>query len=194
MKLLNENRNYIIIALLSCAAVFFLPMLGSSVGMALLIPDTFAGWAVYLITKFCIVVINLLIFDQFMKRAKINASSDSLFQEAERIMRELIGEEKDEEPAPAQYYIKKMYRSKMLSTAIFTILGVFGFTNAVLTFDWVSMLSYFFTIMMGLIYGWAAMADAEQIWIEKHYTYAKYLQKTTLLAKEEVSEKEKTTI
>lgn len=198
MKLLNENRNYIIIALLSCAAVFFLPMLGSSVGMALLIPDTFAGWAVYLITKFCIVVINLLIFDQFMKRAKINASSDSLFQEAERIMRELIGEEKDEEPAPAQYYIKKMYRSKMLSTAIFTILGVFGFTNAVLTFDWVSMLSYLFTIMMGLIYGWAAMADAEQIWIEKHYAYAKYLQKTTLLAQqkeaEEVSEKEKTTI
>lgn len=193
MKLLNENRNYIIIALLSCAAVFFLPMLGSSVGMALLIPDTFAGWAVYLITKLCIVIINLLIFDQFMKRAKINASSNSLFQEAERIMRDLIGEEKDEEPAPAQFYIKKMYRSKMLSTAIFTILGVFGFTNAVLTFDWVSMLSYLFTIMMGLIYGWAAMADAEQIWIEKHYTYAKYLQKTTLLA-EEVSEKEKTTI
>lgn len=200
MNLLNENRNYIIIALLSCAAVFFLPMLGSSVGMTLLIPDTFAGWTVYLITKTCIVVINLLIFDQFMKRAKINAGKNPLFQKAEEIMREMAGKNENEVPAPAQFYIKKMYRSKMLSTAIFTILGVFGFTNAVLTFDWVSMLSYVFTIMMGLIYGWAAMADAEQIWIERHYVYAKYAHENLLMSEanktavptEENGEKEKT--
>lgn len=172
---INDNRNYIIIGLLSCLAVFFLPMLGSHIGLAFILPNTVAGWVVYLITKGCIVVINLLIFDQFMKRAKINAAQNSLFQEAESIMLQLQPQESDEIPLPAQFYIKKMYRSKMLSTGIFTVLGVFGFTNAVLTFDYVSMLSYIFTILMGLIFGWIAMADAEEIWCKRHYAYAKFL-------------------
>jgi hypothetical protein len=174
---IRNNRNYIIIALLSVAAVFFLPMLGSSLGLALNIPNTVAGWIVYLITKFCIVVINIMIFDQFMKRAKVNAAQDPLFQKAEAIFLSMLPQTIEDTPLPAEVYIQKLYKNKVISTAIFTILGVFGFTNAILTFDWVSMLSYVFTITMGLVFGWAAMIDAEQIWKEKHYKYAIHQQK-----------------
>lgn len=174
---IRNNRNYIIIALLSVAAVFFLPMLGSSLGLALNIPNTIAGWIVYLITKFCIVVINIMIFDQFMKRAKVNAAQDPLFQKAETIFLSMLPQTIEDTPLPAEVYIQKLYKNKVISTAIFTILGVFGFTNAILTFDWVSMLSYIFTITMGLVFGWAAMIDAEQIWKEKHYKYAIHQQK-----------------
>lgn len=168
-----ENRNYIIIALLSILAVFFLPFLGSTVGLAWNIPNTVAGWVVYIITKLCIVVINMLIFDQFMKRAKINVKDNPYFKQAEEI---LVEKELEEEPLPAEFYINKMYRSKMLTTVIFTILGVVGFSNAVLTFDWVSMLTYIFTIIIALVFGWISMAEAEQVWIEKHYRYAKKVQ------------------
>ena len=174
---IRNNRNYIIITLLSVAAVFFLPMLGSSVGLALNIPNTVAGWVVYLITKFCIVMINIMIFDQFMKRAKVNAAQDPLFQKAEAIFLSMLPQTIEDTPLPAEVYIQKLYKNKVISTAIFTILGVFGFTNAILTFDWVSMLSYIFTITMGLVFGWAAMIDAEQIWKEKHYKYAIHQQK-----------------
>lgn len=174
---IRNNRNYIIITLLSVAAVFFLPMLGSSVGLALNIPNTVAGWIVYLITKFCIVMINIMIFDQFMKRAKVNAAQDPLFQKAEAIFLSMLPQTIEDTPLPAEVYIQKLYKNKVISTAIFTILGVFGFTNAILTFDWVSMLSYIFTITMGLVFGWAAMIDAEQIWKEKHYKYAIHQQK-----------------
>lgn len=174
-KMVADNRNYIIIAILSVAAVFFLPFLGTSIGLGFAIPNTAAGWVVYVITKLCIVVINLLIFDQFMKRAKVNASASPYFQEAEQILRT---HSPDDEPIlPAATYIRSMYRSKMISTAIFTVLGVFGFTNAILTFDWVAMLSYIFTILMGLVFGWISMSEAEVIWIEKHYKYAKQVER-----------------
>lgn len=169
-----ENRNYVIIALLSILAVFFLPFLGTTVGLEWNIPNTTAGWIVYVVTKLCIVIINMLIFDQFMKRAKINVKDNPWFKKAEEI---LVEKDDTEEPIlPAEYYINKMYRSKMITTVVFTILGVIGFSNAVLTFDWVSMLTYIFTILIALVFGWISMAEAEQVWIEKHYKYAKKVQ------------------
>lgn len=174
-SLINQYRNYFIIGILAAIAVFFLPMLGTSVGLAFVVPNTVAGWIVYVSTKLCIVVINLLIYDQFMKRAKINVRDDPKFVEAERILNEEL--DGIDDALPAAYYIKRMYRSKMTSTAIFTILGVFGFTNAILTFDWVSMLSYTFTIIMALTFGWISMGEAEVIWIEQHYKYAKRVER-----------------
>lgn len=174
-NLINEYRNYFIIGILATMAVFFLPMLGTTAALQFVLPNTVAGWIVYVSTKLCIVVINLLIYDQFMKRAKINVKDDPMFIEAERILAGYFNEEED--ILPASYYISKMYRSKMTSTAIFTILGVFGFTNAILTFDWVSMLSYTFTIIMALTFGWISMGEAELVWIERHYKYAKKIER-----------------
>lgn len=168
-------QNYLIIGLLSMLSVFVLPMLGSALGIGLTVPNTFAGWVVYLATKACIVTINILIFDQFVKQAKVNVRDNEYFQEAERILMQYKATE--EAILPAQTYIRKMYRKKGTTTAIFTILGVFGLTNAILTFDWVSMLSYSFTIIMGLIFGWISMNQAEEIWIEKHYKYAKKVER-----------------
>ena len=180
-NLINQYRNYFIIGILAAIAVFFLPMLGTSVGLAFVVPNTVAGWIVYISTKLCIVVINLLIYDQFMKRAKINVRDDPKFIEAERILNEEL--DGIDDALPAAYYIRRMYRSKMTSTAIFTLLGVFGFTNAILTFDWVSMLSYTFTIIMALTFGWISMGEAELIWIEQHYKYAKRVEREKAEAK-----------
>ena len=181
-KIFNNNRHYIVIGILSLIAVFFLPMLGSDIGLGFNIPNTFAGWVVYIITKCCIVTINLLIFDQFIKRAKVNVKDNPKFIEAENILNSEI--DYNEKIIPAEILIKKMYKNKMTTTAIFTILGVFGFTNAILTFDWVSMLSYTFTIIMGLVFGWIAMGDAEIIWIENHYKYAKKIEKERIIKKQ----------
>ena len=66
-----------------------------------------------------------------------------------------------------------MYRNKTITTILFTVLGIFGFTNAILTFDMVAMLSYLFTIGMGIVWGFVSMKEAEEIWTIKHYRYAK---------------------
>lgn len=180
-------QNYIIIALLSIVSVFFLPLLGSSAGLGFIIPNTAAGWTVYIATKFCIVVINILIFDQFVKQAKINIKDDPRFVEAEEILNNT--DTKDEPILPAKYYLRKMYKSKMSTSAIMTLLGVFGFTNALLTFDWVAMLSYLFTISIGIVFGWISMNQAEEIWTERHYRYAKKVERDAKEALEDAAKK-----
>lgn len=168
-------QNYIIIAILSFISVFFLPMLGSSLGIGFNIPDTIAGWIVWVLTKMCIVVVNILIFDQFVKQAKVNVRDNEQFKKAEEILNNI--KEEAEEIKPAKEYIAALYRKKGITLGITTVLSIFGLTNAILTFDWVSMLTYIFTIVMALIFGWITMNEVEEVWTDKHYKYALKIQK-----------------
>lgn len=168
-------QNYIIIAILSLVSVVILPMFGSQVGVGFVLPDTAAGWVVYCVTKAAIVAINVLIFDQFMRQAKVNVRDNELYVKAEEL---LLNSPEDEELQPTNELISKMYRSKILSTIIFSILGVFGFTQAILTFDYVQMLSYTITIVIALVFGWVSMNQAEEIWTVHHYKWALNKKKT----------------
>ena len=168
MKQWRNYQNYIIIAIISLIAVFFLPMLGSSVGIGLALPTTVAGWIVYILTKVCIVVINVLTLDQFIKQAKVNVKDNPRFIEADHYFN-LNKLEEEEELLPPSRYISRIYRKRMTTVTISTILGVFGLTQAILSFDWVSMLTYLFTIVSGLVYGWITMNDVENYWTDTYY-------------------------
>ena len=174
----RQYQNYIIIAILSFISVFFLPMLGSSLGIGFNIPNTIAGWIVWVLTKMCIVVVNILIFDQFVKQAKVNVRDNEQFKKAEEILNNI--KEEAEELKPAKEYIAALYRKKGITLAITTVLSIFGLTNAILSFDWVSMLTYIFTIVMALIFGWITMNEVEEVWTDKHYKYALKVQKENL--------------
>ena len=175
MKNWRVYQNYIIIGILSLISVFFLPMLGSSLGIGFNIPNTTAGWIVWVLTKLCIVVVNILIFDQFVKQAKVNVRDNEQFKKAEEILNNT--KEEAEEIKPAKEYIARLYRKKGITLGITTVLSIFGLTNAILTFDWVSMLTYIFTIIMALVFGWITMNEVEEIWTDKHYKYALKVQK-----------------
>jgi hypothetical protein len=159
-------QNYIIIAILSCISVFFLPMLGSEVNIGFKLPNTTAGWVVYIVTKLSIVCINILLMDQFVKQAKVNVREDKHFIEAD----EYFNSKETEEylPKPREF-LGRIYRNKMITTTIFSILSIFGFTQAILTFDWVSMLTYLFTIVIGIVFGWITMNEVEIYWTETYY-------------------------
>lgn len=178
----RRYQNYIIIAILSLISVFFLPMLGSELGIGFILPNTEAGWIVWILTKLCIVVVNILIFDQFVKQAKVNVRDNEQFKKAEEILNDT--EEPEEELLPANKYISKLYLKKGVSLMITTVLSIFGLTQAILTFDWVSMLTYLFTIAMALVFGWITMNEVEEIWTDKHYKYALKKQKEKELNKE----------
>lgn len=159
-------QNYIIIGILSFVAVFFLPLLGSEVGLDIKLPNTTAGWIVYSLTKACIVVINMLLLDQFIKQAKVNIRDNEKFKEAESYFNVST---KEEEILPPKKFLGHIYRNKMITTLITSILGVFGLSQAILTFDWVSMLTYLFTIIIGVIFGWITMNTVEEYWTNDYY-------------------------
>lgn len=159
-------QNYIIIAILSLISVFFLPMLGSEAGVGLKLPNTSAGWIVYILTKLCIIAINMLLLDQFVKQSKVNVRDNKHFIEADEYFNT---KEVYEKLLTPKEFIGGIYKRKMLTTTICSILGIFGFTQAILVFDCVSMLTYMFTIVFGLIFGWITMNECEIYWTETYY-------------------------
>ena len=160
-------QNYIIIGLLSLISVFFLPMLGTEVGLAFNVPDTVTGVLVWLLTKLCIVAINMMLLDQFIKQAKVNIKDNEHFLEADAYYTAKF--EQDEYlPLPHEYF-PKIYKKKGITTSITSALSVFGLTSAILTFDWVSMLTYLFTVVFGILFGWITMNSVEEYWTTTYY-------------------------
>ena len=169
---------YAIIAIISLIAVVFLPFLGSGVAAALVFPTTFGGWAVYIFSKIAVATINILLFHCFMQQAKINIKDNPRYIEANEILHRynllnFVYLGPDELNA-------RQYRTKGVSIAITSVLSAFTISLAVLTFNWITMLSYLFTIVLGLIFGILQMNTAEEYWTGEYWYYAKNIEKERL--------------
>lgn len=164
-------QGYFIILILSLICIFFLPMLGSTVGLAFAFPTTAAGWLVWGVSKLAVILINLLLFDQFVRQAKINIKDNPNFLKAQEIFNKLETPEEEYLPAP-QEYLSKLYRNKGTKSFLTSALSVIAFSNAILSFNWVTMLTYLFTIVTGVIFGWITMISVEDYWTDTYYKLA----------------------
>ena len=178
---------YVIIGVVSLIAVFFLPMIGSEAGLAWKLPNTMVGWVVYVVSKLIIAGINILLFYCFMEQAKVNIQDDPKYVEANEILLKTLNA-KELKPRSPQEWNKKEYGSKGISIFATSMLSAVGLTQAILTFDWVSMLTYLFTIIMGVIFGVIQMNKAEDYWTNEYWKYAKMVQREMEMAKKESSE------
>lgn len=162
---------YIIIGIVSLIALVFLPMVGSSAGLGMNLPDTITGWIVWVATKLIVAALNIIIFYCFMQQAKVNVKDDENFKKANEIL-ETISERELRAPRSPQEWTRKQYGTKGLSIFICTILATVSLTQAILTFDYITMLTYLFTIIMGLIFGVIQMKSAELYWTTEYYLFA----------------------
>lgn len=161
---------YFIIGIVSMIALCFLPMIGSNVGIGWNLPDTEVGWIVWVTVKVMVAVLNVLIFHCFMMQAKINAKDNEKYKEALEILR--LTKRKEYTPRSPSSWNKQQYGQKGVTLFITTALSTVALTQAMLTFDWMSMLTYLFTIIMGLIFGVMQMETAEEYWTDEFWQYA----------------------
>lgn len=166
-------QGYFIIFILSLICIFFLPLIGgSTLGLAFAFPSTAAGWVIWIVSKLAVILINMLTFDQFVRQAKINVKDDPRFIEAQEIFNMLKTSEEEYLPYPNEY-LSKLYRNKGTKVFITSGLSLIAFSNAILSFNWVTMLTYLFTIVTGLIFGWITMIGVEEYWTDTFYKLAK---------------------
>ena len=179
MDKVKQYLNYVIIGIVSLIALVFLPMLGSTVGLNWNIPNTLVGWIVWVSVKLIVATLNVLIFHCFMQQAKVNVKDNENYKRA----RGILVNQKEKEVLPkspikwnSQQYIKK-------GTTIFitTGLSTIALTQAILSFDYISMLTYLFTIVMGLIFGILQMKTAEEYWTDEYLQYALMKERETAL-------------
>ena len=167
----KQFQYYIIIGVISLVALFFLPLIGSEAGLAWKIPTTIAGWVVYIVSKLLVATINILIFHCFTLQGKLNISKDERYTEANKILNKHTESTEGVPKSPSEWY-RNVYGKKGVSIFVTSILSAVGLTQAVLTFDWVCMLTYFFTILMGVVFGILQMNQTEIYWTEEYLKYA----------------------
>lgn len=176
----KQNMYYILIGIISFISVAFLPMVGSTVGLGWKLPDTPTGWVVWVVSRLIIATINVLIFYSFMEQAKLNVAKDPHYVEATEIL--LKAKKADHTPRSPQKWQALQYGKRGTKIFISSALSVVALGQAILSFDWVSMLAYIFTIAMGVVFGVLQMKKAEAYWTDEFYRYA-------LMIKEEEAKK-----
>lgn len=168
----KQYQNYVIIAVLSITCLFFFPMLGTELGVAWRFPTTPAGWTVFIITKLSIAAINMLIFHCFVQQAKVNSLTHPNYVMACEILNKVETCDIEKPKSPKEYFAE-VYGKKGIFVFLTSALSAIGLTQAVLTFDLVSMLTYLFTILVGVIAGLIEMSKDELYWQETYLRYAK---------------------
>lgn len=162
---------YWLVGIVSFLTLSFLPFIGSKAGIGLQLPDSTAGWIVFIITKLLVAGLNVLIFHCFVQQAEINVRDDPKYKEASEIL-QLIDDEEEVWLSPKEFY-RKEYRSKGISIVITSILGAFGLTQAILTWDGITFLTYLFTILICIIFSILAMLKFERYLTYDRWKYAK---------------------
>lgn len=183
MDKVKQWMYYFIIGIVSMIALCFLPMIGSNVGLGWNLPNTVVGWIVWITVKIIVAVLNVLIFHCFMLQAKINIKDNEKYREAQDILR--LSNQKDFIPRSPALWNKQQYGQKGITIFITTALSTIALTQAMLTFDWMAMLTYLFTIIMGLIFGIMQMKTAEDYWTDEFWQYAQQVKRDMEMAEKE---------
>lgn len=161
---------YILIGIISFISLVFLPMVGSDINLGWKLPNTFVGWLVWIVTRLIVSILNILIFHCFMCQAKVNVKDNEEYKKANEILLKI--QDKEALPRSPKKWNLEQYGRKGTTLFLASVLSTFALTQAILTFNWIYMLSVLFTLVMGLIFGLLQMKNAEEYWTVEYYKYA----------------------
>lgn len=186
---MNRYLYYALIFVLSLICLFFLPMLGTELGMEFLLPNTAIGWIIFVFSNLCAATLNVLMFHFFIKQGKINIKDDPAYLAANKLLQENELTEIQLPLSPHAWH-SKQYRNKGITLFVFTVLGTISFGQAILVFNLVKFLSQLITLMFGLVFGFMEMKSTEEYWTVEYPEYANYhvkqLQQEKKKQKEEI--------
>ena len=173
-KRVQDYLYYFMIAVVSLCAMFVIPCFGSTVGMEWNFPNSVVGWIVFITSKLTVAIVNILIFHGFIKQSRINIRDNPAYLEAMQILND-VGR-KTYTPRSLAEINKKEYGHKMITIFISSMFSAFSFSQAILTFDITSLISYSITVLFGIIFGLLEMKKYEDYYTHEFVDYAKYVQ------------------
>lgn len=170
---IHRSTYYIVIAVLSILTLCVFPFLGSSISASIQFPTTKSGWVIWGVTKGSICLINMIIFHSFVKQGKLNIKDDPVYLQALAILSSIKPKKTDKRaPSPAKYHAS-VYTKRGLSLVVTSFLSLLVFGEAILRLDYVALISYFITLVIGIVFGILQMKDEEYYWTKTFLTYAK---------------------
>ena len=179
MEKFKQYSYYIVIFLVSLISLAVIPFFGKSkVNGGFVFPTDAAGWTIYITLRLIVSTINVLIFDAWIKQAKLNVKDNPKYKEACEILHKV--KNKKYKPMGPTKFFSIEYGKKASSLFITSLLTTIVLTQCILTYDYISAISYGITLLFGCIFGFMEMKKVELYWTETFYDYALEVQSENL--------------
>ena len=173
---LRQYIYYILIFTISFLVLVFLPMIGTDLDMGFRFPETPAAWVVFVVTKSITALVNVMLFYCFNQQALLNVRTDERYIKANEILGSLDIKKEYKPRSPKQYNFR-LYAGKGTSIFASSILSTFALSQAILTYDWISLLTYSLVIIFGIIFGFISMYSGMDYWTVEFPLYAEMIQR-----------------
>lgn len=147
----SKYTYYALVGLLSMVVLTFFPMIGSDAEIGMNFPETTMGWTVWAVTKGMVAFVNMMLFHCFHQQGKVKAKDNPLFKEAWE--KDFHNPHKSYVAISPKQWDAQQYGKKGAMVLITSLLSSFVLTQAVLTYDWMALISYAITITMGVVFG-----------------------------------------
>lgn len=173
---LRQYIYYILIFVISFLVLVFLPMIGTDLDMGFKFPETPAAWVVFVVTKSITAFVNVMLFYCFNQQALLNVKNDERYIKANEVLGKLNIRKEYKPRSPRQYNFR-LYAGKGTSIFFSSILSTFALSQAILTYDWISLLTYSLVILFGVIFGFISMYSSMDYWTIEFPLYAQMIQR-----------------
>lgn len=176
---LRQYIYYILIFVISFLVLVFLPMIGTDLDMGFKFPETPAAWTVFVVTKSITAFVNVMLFYCFNQQALLNVKNDERYKKANEILGKL-DIKKVYKPRSPRAYNFRLYAGKGTSVFLSSILSTFALSQAILTYDWISLLTYSLVILFGIIFGFISMYASMDYWTTEFPLYAEMMKENNI--------------
>ena len=170
MKMKN-GIYYILTALLSIVSIVVFPMLdNSNLTFKDTFPTTATGWTLWVIERVLIIVMNLLILNNFVLQARRNIKDNDNYIQANKILDKY--KPKGYKPQSPSQYMSRMYLKKGGSLIITAAASLITIGEAAVNYNYLLLIATVVTIVFAIVFGVVAMHNTEMYWTTEYLDYA----------------------
>ena len=170
MKMKN-GIYYILTALLSIVSIVVFPMLdNSNLTFKDTFPTTATGWTLWIIERVLIIVMNLLILNNFVLQARRNIKDNDNYIQANKILDKY--KPKGYKPQSPSQYMSRMYLKKGGSLIITAAASLITIGEAAVNYNYLLLIATVVTIVFAIVFGVVAMHNTEMYWTTEYLDYA----------------------
>lgn len=170
MKMKN-GIYYILTALLSIVSIIVFPMLdNSNLTFKDTFPTTATGWTLWTIERVLIIVMNLLILNNFVLQARRNIKDNDNYIQANKILDK--HKPKGYKPRSPAQYMSRMYLKKGGSLIITAAASLITIGEAAVNYNYLLLIATVVTIVFAIVFGVVAMHNTEMYWTTEYLDYA----------------------
>lgn len=184
-EFISNSKNGIVVVLLSAAAMFLVPLLGSYLTGQTKFPQTVPEWILYFTCAVAIAICSLFIYLALFNQGKLNVKDTDEYNQAKELhLKNFKRMNKKVIPINPFIWEKKQKIQKGIFQTLGIFFGLLGLGLAVIAWNTSQFISATLSVLMSIGFGFVKMGDVERIWTEGWLEYEIFIE-------EQLNEEEK---